>query len=572
MKHLNKYTSYIIVAAIVVSAVGISSCKKNFEKINNNPSVVSSPDIKFLLTYAEDKMVTYEYTEWIWESMEQLFRFTQHVTSDPYELTNNVNTRFGTYYLQVLPNLFEIRKQIETKPDPESYKKMAAVTYVLQVMHGIKVTDMNGSIPYTQAIQGRYDGNFSPEYDTQPELFDTWLQELDDAITVLSDNSLTNQNSYGNADVFYKGDWDNWVRLANTLKLRIAARLENADNARTKQIFQQVMQDAIGPIEEDDQQLSYQNIDYFAFGMGGEINYRSTRYATTSIMKFLKASNDPRLPIYFEANDLRGSYKDTLAKYNTTLPSFINAGDPLIQYQGGPADFTTNPSVATYVKNAFAVGNTNSGNSISRYFLISPINRKFFSPRYNSTSGEFKDVKVTAAESCLMIAEFTQKGYAGSVNTRGTAEDWYKKAIASSIRTMNNIAVVAESTTSFSGSGDAEINAYLNNPEVKFNGTNDLERIYIQEYLNFYRNANEAFVFVRRTGYPKNNSTYYAREPFNEPIPRRFWTIDPGEVNRANWEAALTEEGFTPNAQDVQTLSTQRVWYDKPAPAFGEGN
>ena len=109
MRHLKKYTSYIIASGIIVFATGISSCKKNFSEVNKNPSVVTSPDIKFLLTYAEDKLVTYEYTEWIWESMEQLFRFTQHVTSDPYELTNNVNTRFGTYYLQILPNLFEIR-------------------------------------------------------------------------------------------------------------------------------------------------------------------------------------------------------------------------------------------------------------------------------------------------------------------------------------------------------------------------------------------------------------------------------------------------------------------------------
>ncbi len=368
---------------MIISAAGISSCKKNFSEINNNPSVVTAPDIKFLLTYSEDKIVTYEYTEWIWESMEQLFRFTQHITSDPYELTNNVNTRFGTYYLQILPNLFEIRRQIETKANKDNYKKMSAVSYVLQALHGIKVTDMNGSLPYSQAIQGRYDGNFSPVYDKQEDLFNTWLQELDDAIAVLSDNSLTNQNSYGSADLFYKSDWNNWVRLANSLKLRIAARLENVNSAKTTEIFQQVMQNAIGPIETEDQQLSYQNIDYFAFGMGGEINYRSTRYATTSIIKFLKSSNDPRLPVYFEANDLKGSFNDTLTKYTTALPSFIDPADPLIQFQGGPADFTTNPSVATYIKNAFAVGNTNSGNSISRYFLISPVNRNFFSPHRN---------------------------------------------------------------------------------------------------------------------------------------------------------------------------------------------
>ncbi len=568
---MKNFKSYIISAGIIIVCYGISSCKKNFEVINTNPSVVTTPDIKFLLTYSEDRIVTYQGTEWVWESMEHLFRFTQHMTTDPYEMTNNVNSRYGTYYLQVLPNLFEIRRQIAAKPDKDNYKKMEAVTYVLQALHGIKVTDMNGSIPYSQATQGRYEGNFNPVYDKQEDLFTQWLQELDNAIAVLSDNNLPNQNTYGTSDVFYKSDFIKWAKLANSLKLRIAARLDVANNAKAKEVFQQVMQNATGPIETDDAQLSYQNVDYLPFGGGGDINYRSTRYGTTSIIKFLKQANDPRLPIYFEPNELQGSYQDTLTKYGAALPAFITPGDPLIRYQGGPADFTTNPAVANYIKNPFAVGNTNAGNSISRYFLISPANRKFFSPRYNSTSGEFRDVIVTAAESCFLIAEFIQKGYAGSVNTRGTAEDWYKKGITSSITTMNEIAKAAGSAT-IDGDVTAAITAYLNNPTVKFNGVNDLERIYIQEYLNFYRNANEAFVFIRRTGYPKKVSAYYAREPFNETIPRRFWTIDPGEVNRSNWNAAMQEQGFTPNAQDLPTLSTQRIWYDKASPNFGEGN
>jgi hypothetical protein len=287
----------------------------------------------------------------------------------------------------------------------------------------------------------------------------------------------------------------------------------------------------------------------------------------------MKKAVDPRLFIYFEANGLQGSYKDTLNKYNTSLPSFIDPNDPLIMYQGGPCDFTTKPDIAAYLKNPFPVGNSSTGNAVTNYFLISPVNRKFFSPRYNGlTSGLYKEVSVTAAEIDLTIAEFIQKGYAGSVNTNGTTADWYNKGITASIQTMNDIAEVAASTTAFSGSGEAEINAYLQNDYIKLNGTNDLERIYIQEHLNFFRNPNEAFVFCRRTGYPKKNSDYYPREPMNETIPRRFWTLDPGETNRQNWEAAMQEQGFTPNAQDLPTLSSQRVWYDKPAPDFGEGN
>lgn len=568
---MKKNIIYIIAAGLMM--VGVSSCKKNFDTINTNPSVVTTPNIRFLLSYSEDRIMTYQGGEWIWEGMEQLMRFTQQLATDPYEMTGNVNSRYGNYYQQILPNLFEIRKQIAGYSDKDNYKKMGAVTYVLQALHGIKVTDMNGSIPYTQAIQGRYEGNFSPVYDNQETLFTTWLSELDGAIAVLSDNSLTNQNSYDAADVFYKSDWTKWVKLANSLKLRIAARLDLANNAKAKEVFQQVMQNAIGPIETDDAQLSYQNIDYLPFGVGGEINYRSPRYATTSMVKFLKGANDPRLPIYFDPNGLVGTFKDTLTKYATALPSFIDINDPLIRFQGGPADFTVNPTLTGYVKSAFPVGNTSPGNAITRYFLISPINIRFFSPKFNNVgSGQFKDVIVTAAESCLLIAEFIQKGYAGAVNTRGTAEDWYKKGITSSIKTMNGIAIVAGSTTGYSGDGSAEIAAYLNHANVKFNGVNNLERIYIQQYLNFYRNANEAFVLCRRTGYPKNTSTYYAREVFNEPIPRRFWTLDPGEVNRPNWTSAMQDQGFTPNAQDVPTLNSQRVWYDKTAPVFGQGN
>lgn len=562
----NKLSKYIALGLLIICMGFITSCKKDFGTINTNPSLVTTPDVKFLFSYSEDQLATYKGTEWVWESMEQLWRFTQHITSDPYELSTNVNSRYSAFYSSILPNLFEIRRQISMKSDKDSYQKMAAVTYILQVLQGVKVSDMNGSIPYSEADQGRYAGNYSPVYDTQQSLFDNWLKELTDAIAVLENNSST-QQSYGASDIYYGSDWTKWVMLANTLKLRIAARIENQDQSKTQTVFQEVMKDAIGPISEDDAQLSYSSVNYLPFGTSGDIDYRSPRYASASIMEFLKASNDPRLPIYFEENGLQGSFKDTLNKYSITLPSFIDINDPLIMYQGGPADWTISPTYASYIKTPFQVGPS------TKYFLISHINRRFFSPRYNgNTSGQFTDVMVTNAESCLLVAEFIQKGYAGGVNTKGTAEDWYIKGITSSIKTMNTIAIAANSTTGFSGDGTVEINAYLNSPVIKFNGTNDLERIYIQQYLNLYRNPPEAFVFCRRTGYPKLSSSYYSREAFTEVIPRRWWTTDPGEVNRSNWSAALQEENFTPLAQDVQTLNAERVWYDKKAPDFGKGN
>ncbi len=540
-----------------------TSCKEDFGNINTDPSIVTVPEPKYLFTFSLENLVSYKGTEWVWESLEQTLRFSQHLTTDPYELSTNINARYSAYFGNVLPNLVEIRKQIDAKADKERFQKMRAATYVVAVYQGLQVTDLNGSIPYTEAIQGRSVENFRPVYDSQKTLFDTWLTELTESITTLSAN-LESQESYGNADIFYHGDWTKWVKLANTLKLRIALRYEGQDKARTGQIFKEVMQDAIGPIVEDADQFAYIDPDYDP--VGGAVDYRSTRYATNSIVTFLKATNDPRLKIYFTPNDLTASALDTIKKYNLTLPSFIKLNDPLIRYQGGPADWTTNQAVAQYYKNPFNAGT-------NKYILMSAINRPFFAPRRNGATGTFHDYMVTSAETCFYIAEMITKGYAAGVDTKGTAEFWYNKGITSSMKTMNAIAVAAQSTTGLTSAADQEIAAYLAQPKVKLDGTNNLERIYIQQYLSFMRQPTEAFTFVRRTGYPKNNSTYYPRDPFNELIPRRFWVDEPPlGTNNENWQKAQQDQGFTPNDRTPQTLSIQRLWFDKNNPAFGQGN
>ncbi len=552
IKHLYK--------ALLASLILIVGCTKDFDEINTNPSIVTDPNVGYLFTYAEDKLVTYQGTEWVWEYMEHLLRYSQHITADPYELSGNVNSRYPAFYREILPNLVEIREEIDKKEDAARYQNMKMVTYVLQILQAIKVSDMNGAIPYQEAGLGRYEGVFNPVYNSQAELFTIWLNQLDEAITTITANGSTDQENFGEADLFFQGDYTNWVKLANTLKLRIAARIQNQDASQAAQIFQQVMQDAVGPIDSDVVQMVYSNDNYSPFGTGGEIDYRSRRFATSTIVDFMKRANDPRLPIYFQANDLTGNFRDSLDFYGVTLPDFIDPADPLIEFQGGPVDWSLTPEVSTYFNNPIAVGT-------NRYFLISPINRRFFSPKVDNGNGIFTNVIVSYAETCFYIAEFIQKGYG-----TGSAVEWYNRGIASSIRTMNMIAHDAQSTIAFTDNGDSRIEAYQNHPEVILNGVNDLERIYIQQYLQFYRQPNEAFVFTRRTGYPTFDSNYYPRQAYSQVIPRRFWLDDPGEVNRQNWENAMQEQGFTPRSQDVVDLNEERIWYDKAAPDFGEGN
>jgi hypothetical protein len=290
-----------------------------------------------------------------------------------------------------------------------------------------------------------------------------------------------------------------------------------------------------------------------------EIDYRTRRFGSEIIVDFMKSTGDPRLEIYHEPNSLVGSYKDSLTKYNKTLPAYINPADPKIHIQGGPINRSDNTNPKNNTGFSFVVGS-------QTWSLISPINRKFFSPKVDGATGVFKDVIVSYAEVCFYVAEFIKKGYG-----TGNATDWYNKGVTSSIVSMNDIAILAKSKTGLT-TGNPEIAAFLNNAKIKLDGTNDLERIYIQQWLNFYRSGNEAFVFARRTGYPKKTSTYLAWQNPGEVLLRRYSIADPGEVNRANWSAAQAEQGFTPNNTTIPVLATERLWFDKTSPNFGEGN
>lgn len=554
---------YIIIAAF--TSLFISSCTKDFETVNVNPNVVTDVDVRLLFTSSLVPMQTSRGGEYWNEGFTHFLSAAQMVTGQSYAVaTTAVNGRYNLFYNSVLPNLVEMRRLIALKTDKERFEQINAITYIPQVMMALKVSDMNGSIPYTEANKGRDEAKYSPKYDTQETLYTVWLKELSDAIAVLQKNS-PNQVTFGNNDVFFRGDVTKWIKLANSLKLRIAARYQNQDPAKATQIFKEVMADAVGPISSNSDQLIHSNPSYFPFGVDGyNIDIYSRHFAVGTMINFMKSSGDPRLGIYYDKNSLVGSFKDTLTKYNKTLPSWLDLNDPMIMYQGGPADFQSLPAISTYFVNPFNGGGSN------RYQLISTVNRKFFAPTVDRGSGTHVDVLFSHAEVCFLIAEFIQKGYGTGVNTKGTATEWYEKGIRASATSMNDIAVSAGST-SYSNI-NAMVDTYLNSPKVKLDGNNDLEKIYIQSLLNLYREPNEAFTLIRRTGYPKFNSTLLAREVVSDVLPRRWWRLDPGQVNSANWAAAMAEQGFTPNDFTITKLNTERIWFDKKSPAYGNGN
>lgn len=564
-------------ALVVLGLLSSPQCKKDFAEINQNPDEITDPDLSHLFTDAIYKTAGDEYLEWFYNNSVYFWRFSQ-LTVDRGGTSADFNTTAalgGVPLYNVMIDMQEIRYRIDNMDDAEKakYQAMKAITYIPQIYLGIKHTDWYGSIPYTEAIQARYTGNYTPKYDTQQELFTVWLKELGDAIDVLlaADN---NQISPKNQDFIFQGDWIAWARFANSLRLRIAARLEYADPTWMKTVLADIVSTKV-----NGELLLITNLDQQAvwaaganhLGPGGTNTLWIENYGPAQkFSQYMCSNHDPRMQIFFRKNGLSDEAIANLESAGVTLPSFVNkpVNEPWDRLVGAPVA-PDNAGIQDYF------GPTLQDAEGNQYFRLPQVDYLYFKPKQDGGSGEYKNYLLGAPEVCLYLAEFIEKGYVSGI---GTAKDWYENGVRYSCQNYDSRASKAQINDYEERKITADaIDALLASDGVKY-GTNNTEKIILQEIINLFDNPYEGVAVTRRTGYPKRTSTIWAWQPYlasgvELQLPRRFpWGTPSDATNLVNWQQALDDQGFTADVNTGDVLNTQRVWWDKSCPDYGDGN
>jgi hypothetical protein len=577
---------------LLISLVFLMGCQ-DFQELNRDPNVVDSPNLETLLTYVEKRLADYKGPEWFYDN-HQIMPWAQYLVNGEGNASdiNFLEPRGGKYvvfFTDIVPHLLEIRRQIEEKTpeEQEFYQKLTAVTYIIQVYHALKVTDIFGSIPYEEAGKGRYEGMLDPVYDNQQTLFNTFHQQLNTAIADLSEVQ-ERQFEIGTADFIYDGDYDRWIKLANALKMRLALRLESRDLAKAQTIISEVMGNGNIMGSMDDQFTYYISDNWWGTG-GATMDWKGVLWAAKPMVDFMKENLDPRLRIYYEPN---GYHQATLDAYGPgdAFPAVIDTvndnavlytaadGEEMLGYRyiGVPVS-RFDPALAdyNYIYNLNNVGR--NAIQVSKYQQRLLINTRFNYGQGNGT-GAYIDVLLSHAEVCFMMAEFILKGYA-----QGDAEAWYQQGIRSSVETYDWIAQkgqfnirIASKPYPYVPVSQSEIDVFLAQPDIALDGANDLEKVYIQQFFNFYRLPEEGWILAMRSGYPSYTSSIFARGYVDNPeipFPRRMPTPDPGDLNRANWNAALQEQGISSGYDESPpVLNSERLWWDENNPEIGSGD
>lgn len=103
----------------------------------------------------------------------------------------------------------------------ENYDNHKAIARINKCFYFQYLVDLYGDIPYFNALQGGTE--LTPEYDDAQEIYRDLVAQLDTAIAEI--NNADNLDAVvGAQDVVFQGNMDQWIKFANTLKLRLLIR------------------------------------------------------------------------------------------------------------------------------------------------------------------------------------------------------------------------------------------------------------------------------------------------------------------------------------------------------------
>ena len=617
----------ILIAFSLFAVVGLTSCRDKFAELNMKPDAVSTAEPSFLATRAMTLFEINDYTYWFY-NQSLFYRWTQMGNSGvfaegSYGMDASVVNR-QTNYITMLTYKNDIEKFIEAndRPDAQAY---AAMCGVLAVYGAIYAIDITGDIQYTEASQYRYGGALTPKYDRVEDLFNLFIEELDGYIKVFQD---PDQVVVAKQDIIFNGNMGKWAKLANTLKLKVAVRLVANNSAKAGEIAKAVIASPAGYIDSLDDAFIFHKADA---GTGGDLAYQtgnsvSMMGASENVINYMVDSRDPRVRFFYTKNGFNSKIIQefiTEGLYDN-LPPFVQEninldadgnfesyklGEPWCRYHGRPVVWEMsdeyNAMKGIYFdytdRYQLTVGDANKS-----YSIFSSLTEELIRGRVDFTLPTIPGGPVIrdnddvpwwgmymgAGETNLYLAELANLGLIS-----GNAKNYYEHGVELSVKEWDYIAdknklpyygqtwidghkyADDEASTHLK---DGEIETMLATDGVKWDGS--MEKIYLQQLMNFTMMPDEFFVTARRSGYPKIGSKYLPFTEFKKfartAIPRRFEFTDPlpTDIMHDIRLADLKAQGFTTGSNQsgaghntTTVLNTERLWQDKNAPQWGSG-
>ena len=230
---MKKATFKFILFASALS-IGIAGCKRELD-INKNPNTVTESNITpaLILPNALHNVGVQTANGYGWLS-NWIGHWSPSGSYNPNteESTYNITSSFQeTRWANVYNALFDL-DVIENKSiaSEDTFYRAIAMTMKAHLFQNL--VDLYGNVPYKQAFKSL---EFpSPAYDKAEDIYADLQLKLDTAIRLMETAPIGDAEAH--VDIVFGGDTDLWIKLANTLKLRMLIRLSEVNPNPTAEI------------------------------------------------------------------------------------------------------------------------------------------------------------------------------------------------------------------------------------------------------------------------------------------------------------------------------------------------
>ena len=528
MKNINKLFTCVILLGLFVT-----SCN-DLEQFNGNDKNISDEQLQVDFQHVGSKYKPifesiYQYSPaWSYQLQQNLNAdvysgyltnprpFVAGANNTTYSLVSGWNNFIWSVpYSNVMNNVKSISDLTET-----DFPTLNSVALILKVAAMHRVSDVFGPIVYSNFGDLTNPG----VYDSQQEAYNAFFSDLDTAVANLSAD--INSQKFAAFDLSYGGDYKQWVKLANSLRLRLAIRISKIDPAKAKIEGEKALSQSLG--------LMAANED--GFFVNGSLDHPLSVIDNSwgdirmnaSMESILTGYSDSRASSYFDSpTTVSGNAKG------------VRGGLPLLS---GYAD--------ELAQKADYVG-------------FSAINDAIHTPKVQL---------MTTSEVAFLKAEAALRGWSGA----GDAQANYEMGIMLSFQqhgASGSAAYIADNTSKPADYVDpvnpANNIAAMSTITIAWDAaaTNEekLEKIITQKWIAMFPEGQEAWSEYRRTGYPKifpvvSNQSGGTVDT-NIQIRRIPFVDSELSTNAAGVAGAVTLLGGADNAGT-------RLWWDTGGPNF----
>ena len=520
-----------IISAIILLSI-FSSCTKDFVKTNRDPNQISDELLEQDFNLIGSPFSGLLFNLFGHQIEEDLCHdaWMGHLHT-PTPFTGNVNNttyyvRWNVYWERVYGAVMSPSKQVIELAEEKGQPLFATWAKLIRVLSVSKLTAYHGPVIYSK--YGSSDAVIN--YDAEPDLYNQFFTDLDAIQTDFAAN--VDDKRFAKFDPSYQGNISKWMKVVNSLRLRLAIRIAKVAPALAKTQGEKAMSDPAGLIET--------NADNFNVAQLGEkipfavicFEWDDTRMGAV-MESFLGGLKDERVSKFFQP----------------AIGSALYADHPAFPYKG--------------IRNGA--------------YLNAKIDRVPFSRIAEDFKAVTKRRAFTAAEVSFLKAEAGLRDWAGA----GDAKTNYENGVRLSFADWGAGGVdayLADNTSKpwdYVDPLDARNNfTSLSTVTVAWNEADSkelkLEKIVTQKWVNNYTNSLETWVDYRRTGYPKippvaknDSSPDWGVIPANGSIKRMPFLNSERTGNAAGVADAVTKMG--PGAKD--DIAT-RLWWDTGGPNF----